>query len=253
MDINRRAYSLAAVVKSYAAGDALSPAEELIFSKYRDRLAGKSVLDLGCGAGRTTTALAGLSASYHGVDFAEPMIRQCRERFAGISHARFHVLDAASMPTFADRSFDFVLFSYNGIDYVDHAHRHAILREVRRVLRADGIFAFSTHNRHYAGIERRPRPPRSLSPLAWASFARNMAHSLRNRRLEIACAEYETINDSAEGFRLLAYYSTAKSTAAQLGAAGFRLLESLDDEGRSIPPTGDHPTVPYIHFVAAPR
>jgi ubiquinone/menaquinone biosynthesis C-methylase UbiE len=34
--------------------------------------------------------------------------------------------------------FDFVLFSYNGIDFVDHAGRLQVLKEIARVLASGG-------------------------------------------------------------------------------------------------------------------
>ncbi len=252
MAVNRRAYSLPAIVRNYGRNESLDPPERLILERYRDRIAGKSVLDLGCGTGRTTPALAALAASYDGVDIAEPMVAHCRARYASFAHARFHVMDAASMPRFADAAFDFILFSFNGIDCLGHEGRLAALREARRLLRPDGIFAFTAHNRGCAGIQRRPRPPRSLNPRSWASYARNLVNSLRLRRHQIATEEYEIINEEAEGFRLLCYHATAAVNARQLAAAGFRLLDVLDHEARSIAAAGDHPDVPFLTFVATP-
>ena len=54
---------------------------------------------------------------------------------------------------FKDNSFDFVLFSFNGIDSFSHKDRIAALREVRRVLRNDGIFYFSSHNLNWIGLK----------------------------------------------------------------------------------------------------
>jgi len=252
MDVNQRAFSTAAIVESYARSEALDAAERRIFERFRDRIAGKAVLDLGCGAGRTTRALATLAASYAGVDLAKPMVERCRARFAAIDRAHFHVMDAASMPDFADSSFDFIQFSYNGIDYLAHEARQAALREVRRLLRPRGVFAFSTHNRRSAGLVRRPKAPHSLNPRRWATYARHLANSLSLRGREFACAEYEIVNEQADGFRLLGYHATAAVTAAQLAAAGLRLLDVLDTEGKSIAPEGDHPDVAFFYFVATP-
>jgi ubiquinone/menaquinone biosynthesis C-methylase UbiE len=72
------------------------------------------------------------------------MIAICRERFPVMD---FRLCDARNLSMFSDNSFDVVFFSFNGIDYVGHAGRLAILAEVHRVLRPDGVFWFSTHNR----------------------------------------------------------------------------------------------------------
>lgn len=249
-DVNRRAYSLPAIVDNYAGSHSLDAAEQWVLERFRDRIAGKAVLDLGCGAGRTTPALAALAASYDGVDVAEPMVTHCRARFPMLRNARFHVMDARSLPEFADASFDFILFSFNGIDCVAHHGRLAVLQEARRLLRPDGVFAFSTHNRGYAGLERRPRMPRSPAARPWASYARNLLNSLRLRGHEVSTDEYEIVNDAAEGFRLLCYHATAAANARQIAAAGLRLLDTLDHKGRSIAPTGNHPDVPFLMFVA---
>ncbi|MBF0188289.1 MAG: methyltransferase domain-containing protein, partial [Magnetococcales bacterium] len=48
---------------------------------------------------------------------------------------------------FETTSFDVVLFSFNGIDYIHpYSARLATLREIWRVLKPDGLFIFSTHN-----------------------------------------------------------------------------------------------------------
>jgi hypothetical protein len=46
----------------------------------------------------------------------------------------------------ADGAFSFILFSFNGIDYVPHQDRLRVFKEVRRVGTAGGFFCFSTHN-----------------------------------------------------------------------------------------------------------
>jgi SAM-dependent methyltransferase len=51
------------------------------------------VLDVGCGNGRQTRALAGCFPRAVGVDFAPPAIARAREESAGISNIEFRVLD----------------------------------------------------------------------------------------------------------------------------------------------------------------
>ncbi len=52
-----------------------------------------------------------------------------------------------------DNSFDFVLFSFNGMDSFSHKDRIAALGEIRRVLRNDGIFYFLSHNLDWTGLK----------------------------------------------------------------------------------------------------
>jgi len=107
------------------------------------------VLDLGCGAGRTTFALH--AAGYEnilGADLSPQMVRQAR------THAsrrrlkiRFRVADACRLP-FESKSFEGCLFSFNGLMTIPRrSQRIAALREIRRVLVPGGRFVFTTHER----------------------------------------------------------------------------------------------------------
>src|SRR5690606_12109488 len=106
-------------------------------------MAGKRILDIGVGGGRTTPYLLDVSRDYIGVDYAPKMIKKCRAQYPSVT---FEVCDARDLSHFGPASFDLIFFSFNGIDYVDHADRIKILCEVRRVLTDQGAFVFSAHN-----------------------------------------------------------------------------------------------------------
>jgi len=107
------------------------------------------ILDLGCGAGRTTFGLH--DEGYRtiiGVDLSPGMIRQARlhakRRRQKIS---FLVGDACRLQ-FRARSFEGCLFSFNGLMTIPRLSlRIRALREVRRVLVPGGRFVFTTHER----------------------------------------------------------------------------------------------------------
>jgi len=135
-------YSDSAVVAQYAALDHVTDCERLLFETYL--LPGIDILDLGVGGGRTTPFLSGLASHYVGVDYAEGMVRVCREKFPQL---RFEVADAANLSCFADGSFDAVVFSYNGLDnLVPEQKRRQCLQECHRVLKPGGVLIFSSHN-----------------------------------------------------------------------------------------------------------
>ena len=55
--------------------------------------------------------------------------------------------DAADLGGFGDGTFDVVVFSYNGIDYLHPVEKRVrCLSEVARVLGRDGVLLLSTHN-----------------------------------------------------------------------------------------------------------
>ena len=121
--------------------------ERLLVDRYVDW--GDAVLDIGCGAGRTTFGL--YDAGYRhitGYDLSSTMIgaarRISRERALLV---RFDVGDAVSLP-YADASFDGALFSNQGFMCIPGQERRLkAMREARRVLRPGAHFVFSTHDR----------------------------------------------------------------------------------------------------------
>jgi ubiquinone/menaquinone biosynthesis C-methylase UbiE len=139
---NLQSYRAPELASHYAALNYLTPCERLLFRTYISP--GMSVLDLGVGGGRTTPYLSRVASRYVGVDYSEAMIHACRRRFPNFN---FFLADASDLSVFENASFDAVVFSYNGLDsVVPEEKRGRCLRECWRVLRADGVLVFSSHN-----------------------------------------------------------------------------------------------------------
>jgi SAM-dependent methyltransferase len=140
------------VVAFYADVTGLQAPERAILSVLAPELSRARMLDIGVGGGRTAAAIAPLVGEYVGVDFSPAMIETCRTTFAGkFQNSRFEVADARCLDTYADTSFDIVLFSHNGLDSIDYGDRMQALGEMRRVLRPGGYLWFSTHNKFLLG------------------------------------------------------------------------------------------------------
>ena len=144
-------YDTERISRDYASRDYLEPAERVFLDEFGSLFGNMDMLDMGVGGGRTTKYFAPLAKSYIGADYAPAMIRACRKRY-GNSYV-FLEADARNMAMFDDGSFDFVLFSYNGIDSFSHHDRISALLEINRVLRAGGIFYFSSHNLNWTGLK----------------------------------------------------------------------------------------------------
>ncbi|MBT6050338.1 MAG: class I SAM-dependent methyltransferase, partial [Candidatus Scalindua sp.] len=134
--MNKKKYESKSVVSSYVNMRLQNP-EVMIIVKYREFISEKHVLDIGCGSGRTTAILKNLSSGYVGLDYSLEMIESCRKRFKGV---HFIHGDVRSMSEFKDEEFDCVMFSFNGLDSISHDDRIKGLREIRRVLKQDGLF-----------------------------------------------------------------------------------------------------------------
>jgi ubiquinone/menaquinone biosynthesis C-methylase UbiE len=107
-------------------------------------LAGKDVLEIGCGTGVHAHLLAQAGARLTAVDLTPTAIELTRKRLDlhGLS-ADVREADAERLP-FPDASFDFV-WSWGVIHHSEHTD--AVVREIARVLRPEGRLALMVYHR----------------------------------------------------------------------------------------------------------
>ena len=102
-------------------------------------VAGKRVLEVGCGRGAVCRWLADVGADVVGVDISSAAVKLARDL---VPNAALSVADAAALP-FPHVSFD-VVISLETLEHVPN-HRRA-LRELVRVTRPGGRILISTPN-----------------------------------------------------------------------------------------------------------
>jgi len=109
-----------------------------------DGARGRTVLEVGCGAGVDLARFARGGASVTGVDLAPSAIALARTNFEqqGLRGA-FEVADGEQLP-FADDTFDLV-FAHGVVQYTAHPQR--LVDECRRVLKPSGQAIFQVYNR----------------------------------------------------------------------------------------------------------
>ncbi len=106
-------------------------------------VAGKDVLDIACGEGYGSAAMAQVARSVVGVDISAEAVEHARMRYAGHGNLRYQQGSAAAIPL-PDACVD-VVVSY---ETVEHLHeQEEMLAEIRRVLRPDGVLVMSSPNR----------------------------------------------------------------------------------------------------------
>jgi SAM-dependent methyltransferase len=219
MTRNEDVFGLVSVAAGYARQSDLQPPEEIILRLMLPNLPRARMLDLGVGGGRTTLHFAKWVREYVGTDYSESMIGECRRRFSAYpDHISFVVCDARSMEMFASSSFDFILFSFNGIDNVDHSDRLKILKEIRRVGKSGGWFCFSSHNLNSCAQVFNLRRIVSLSPRLVKRTAKRLRTRFLNWRMRAATvmrSPYMLINDGAHGC-LRHYYIRPEAQLTQL-------------------------------------
>jgi SAM-dependent methyltransferase len=222
-DDNLVRYKASSVVSHYAAATELQPAERELFDKHlRPNI---SILDIGVGGGRTTAYLAELSHHYVGIDYSEEMVQACRSRYPS---QRFDLCDASDLTIFADKKFDAVIFSFNGIDYLGPDARSRCFSEVARVLADDGKFIFSSHNARrlvVAPVLRGVSPIRGVLRLGRAGVG-----SIQTATRTIRAGAYRSgegyVRDPVHG-GLWTYTSTPRTLEPQLSVAGLNIVDTL--------------------------
>jgi ubiquinone/menaquinone biosynthesis C-methylase UbiE len=218
-DLNQKTYTSQNIVQHYVELSALQPAEVTVLKLLQPLLGSMKMLDIGVGGGRTTQHFSGITAEYMGIDYSAEMIAACQKRFPNTS-AVLQVCDVRDMSQFEDDSFDFILFSFNGIDYMSHADRLKAFAEIQRVGKPGGYFCFSSHNLN--GFERQFdfRQQFSLNPLktyvnlVMAAFLHlfNLPMTLK----ELRRSPYAILKDESHNFRLNTYYIRPQEQLEQL-------------------------------------
>jgi ubiquinone/menaquinone biosynthesis C-methylase UbiE len=101
-----------------------------------------SVLEIGCGAGRVTRALAQVFGEVYGVDVSGEMVRQAREALCEFPNAHVIQNNGADLKALGGKQFD---FAYSTAVFHHIGRRELIeryVREVNRLLRPGCLFKF---------------------------------------------------------------------------------------------------------------
>ncbi len=127
----------------YASGEA--SVAEIITPDLEQICRGRSakslrILEIGCGAGRMTRALAQVFGEVHGVDVSGEMVAQGRRLLADVPNAYLHHNNGTDLVVLGDLRFDFA-FSFIVFQHIpSRAIIESYVREVGRLLRPGGLF-----------------------------------------------------------------------------------------------------------------
>lgn len=249
---NSELYQTAEVLAFYARHSELQPAERAIRDLLEHRLARMDMLDLGVGAGRTTPFFAPLAQSYLGVDLSPAMVAESRRRHPG---RRFEIGDARSLLQIAPASLDFILFSFNGLDCLEHFARETALRRFHQALRPGGALAFSSHNMNFVTGAALARPAPFLDPVALFDRLRSYLRFQRSIRavryhpgLDVA-----TVVEAQFGRLVEIVYVRPEYQVDQLRDIGFRNIRLFaGDSGDPAAPDSDAARAiadPWVYYL----
>ncbi len=121
---NKKNYEIPEIVEYFAKEDFLQEPEKTILNMLKEELKNMKMLDIGVGGGRTTYYFAPLVKEYVGIDYSSGMIDACNNKYYNINNnISFIQCDVRNMNIFENDTFDFILFSFNGIDSISFDDR----------------------------------------------------------------------------------------------------------------------------------
>lgn len=130
--------------------------EHLCRYKYAKQFVkGKRVLDAACGSGYGSKMLAEKAESVIGIDISEETIQYACDNYL-TSNVEFMVGSIEKLP-FEDNFFD-VVVSFETIEHVNEQIQNSFLKEIKRVLKDDGILIMSTPDKKLFTDERSGKP-----------------------------------------------------------------------------------------------
>ncbi|WP_052460388.1 class I SAM-dependent methyltransferase [Microbacterium gorillae] len=129
---------------AHQSADGLTPLETELLSHLSDRP--RTILDLGCGAGRLSIALALRGHRVIGTDVSTPLIEAARASaaHAGADAATFALTVGVDLPA-PDHSFDLVLSVKHYCYIPGRDLRQELLRRIARALHPDGRLLLISH------------------------------------------------------------------------------------------------------------
>jgi len=244
-DYNQRFYDTQKIVELFYDTQELQPPEETILKLLGKDLKKMSMLDIGVGAGRTTRHFAPKARQYIGIDYSPKMIAACQHKFPRLKNS-FILADARDMSIFKNHYFDFVFFSFNGIDYVDNKDRMTIFNEIKRIIKIGGLFCFSTHN--LRNIEKLFKKQPGLR-----GFIKYILLNFYNEpKKQLSQNDHVIINDGACSFGLKTYYILPEVQIEELNQSGFKNIRLFASENGKEIDRKQLKTVqdPWIYYLA---
>jgi len=248
--LNRKIYESTEVVNEYADQEQLQKPELAILSTLKDELKHMKMLDIGVGGGRTTINFKGLVSEYIGIDYSKGMIDACLKRFPKEKNVSFKLANVVALDNFKENYFDFVLFSFNGIDCISHDDRIKGLKEIKRVLRDEGVFVFSTHNLY--NIKKLYSIKVYKNPLFFIRRMRFFCRLFLSNKFpwKLKNMDWAIVNDGVYGFRARHYYIKPCFQVKQLEELGFKNIKLYSLEGKELDISQlDMTADPWIYYL----
>lgn len=248
----------------YRGDDPSDPGEAAALAVTHQLLPHPRVLDLGVGGGRTTTLLAGRSASYVGIDSSPAMVKMARARHPDVD---LRLGDARDLAAIGDGAVDLVVFSHNGIDCLVPQERADFLADAHRVLAPSGLLLFSTLNLDGPSYGEKPVLPDLRGRLAERGLRRTaqglpgtalravlaQRNYSRNRNRAAATDDWALAPLRTHEFRFVVHFVRLGAVRRQVHESGFDVLGAWTNTGQPVDPAAERHPDDYVHLLCRRR
>lgn len=123
----------------------LLPVEQFIVDQIPS---GSNVLDLCCGGGEMSLAIAKRGANITGVDYVDQMCQLCKDLFAKEGYNGTFLNEDATDLSFPDESFSHVVCAGSSLNSMSNEDARLTIQEIARVLKPDGTVYLAILNPH---------------------------------------------------------------------------------------------------------
>lgn len=256
--INRQSYSSKKVAEHWSRySDELLYGEKEILDQLSSLLNGCRFADVGVGGGRTTKHIAPLVDSYAGIDYSPLLVETCKTKFPELD---FYLHDACDIHTLNINPFNFILFSFNGIDCLSEQQRFRFLQNSCKALAPGGHLLFSSHNYSQANLtlSRRETVGRDLKRLASSGlslrriyhFAISTGNYLNHHHHQSVGKDIAFLLDYGQGYREILAWIQPERQIADLIRAGYAVKQLFDWYGQPLeredPRLATTPSIYYL-------
>ncbi|MFZ0036766.1 MAG: class I SAM-dependent methyltransferase [Candidatus Acidiferrales bacterium] len=151
---------------------------EPILNELGFQASGKSMVEVGCGAGRMTRGFAQRFGRVSAVDISSEMQAQGKRYLSDFSNINWVLADGATLSGLETASSNFV-FSYIVLQHLPQSSlAHGLLREFVRVLAPSGVFLFQYNGAQKPPMNWRGRTTWRIVNLFWSAGLRRAGRAI---------------------------------------------------------------------------